>query len=470
MSAKKNVKYKCPFCGKSYYREDLIRHVGNKHEDELPEDFTPTRYVFNYVNRKPLTYHGICTECKKPTPWDENKARYDRQCGSPECRKSYLAKFENNMMRTKGVTRISATAAGQEKMLANRKISGKYKMSDGQEKTYTGSYELKALKFMDKILHIKSDDILCPGPILEYTYEGKTHLYITDFYYQPYNLIIEVKDGGDNPNTRDMPIYRAKQMAKEQFIIKHTNYNYLRLTNNNLEQLLATFLELKYSLVENNGERVINVNEMSMMSYMPVIGMNYKGSAYIVNYMKNNVFSGEDINGYALADSLMFDNLIGRNKEGVLARTDKSLLEDCTYEVYEINLTEEAEKTIKESLGQFVPYEFLYETIFNKKMYTEDQIAVTEGATPVMCAYYYLNILEDIVRNKYSVVVPEGVEYDDNGIGTFTKNEAVYITSKYTPGVILTIPEEHNMEYLRKQEPYKILQYIIGKGGFRDNG
>ena len=60
---------------------------------------------------------------------------------------------------------------------------------------------------------------MAPGPILEYDHEGKTHLYITDFYYQPYNLIIEVKDGGDNPNKRNMPEYRQKQIEKEKYII-----------------------------------------------------------------------------------------------------------------------------------------------------------------------------------------------------------------------------------------------------------
>jgi len=81
--SKQNVRYKCPFCNKdkSYTREDLVQHVGDKHELDLPEGFTPLRFVFHYVNRKPLEYHGICTECKRPTEWDENKGRYNRQCG-----------------------------------------------------------------------------------------------------------------------------------------------------------------------------------------------------------------------------------------------------------------------------------------------------------------------------------------------------------------------------------------------------
>ena len=261
MSSKRNIKFKCPYCDNRMTKEDLVIHINDKHEEMIPEGYTAFRLVFNYVNKKPMEYNGRCTECGGPTGWDENKGRYNRQCDKPSCKASYLRKFENNMMRTKGVTRISSTAEGQAKMLANRKISGTYKFQNGVEKTYTGSYELKALEFMDKVLNINPDDINCPGPILEYTYNDKKHLYITDFYYIPYNLIIEVKDGGKRPNKRDMPEYRGKQIAKEEYIIKNTDFNYLRLTDNDLSQLLAVFMDLKMQMVENNSDRVIHVNE-----------------------------------------------------------------------------------------------------------------------------------------------------------------------------------------------------------------
>ena len=47
-----------------------------------------------------------------------------------------------------------------DKMLANRKISGKYKWSDGTYKTYVGSYEKKFLEFADKVMNIDSKDIM----------------------------------------------------------------------------------------------------------------------------------------------------------------------------------------------------------------------------------------------------------------------------------------------------------------------
>ena len=262
-SKQQNVKYKCPFCDKRMTKINLVEHVGDIHEDMLPEGFTPLRYVFNYVNRKSPSYHGRCVICKKDTEWDENKGRYNRLCGSEACKKEYIKRFEDNMNRTKGTTRISQTAEGQAQMLANRKISGTYTFQNGVKKTYTGSYELNALKFMDQVMNINPDDIMCPGPILEYTYEGKKHMYITDFYYVPYNLIIEVKDGGKNPNKRNMPEYRGKQIAKEEFIINETDFNYLRLTDNDMSQLLAVFMDLKMQLVDETMDRVVHVNEVN---------------------------------------------------------------------------------------------------------------------------------------------------------------------------------------------------------------
>lgn len=298
MSTKRNVTYKCPFCDERYNRQDLVNHIDENHQYEIPKDFTAFRYTFNYVNNKPLSYHGKCTECGGSTPWDEEKGRYNRQCGKKACHDSFVKKFEENMVKTRGTTRMSATAEGQIEMLKNRKISGEYKFKNGKVKTYTGSYEKKALEFMDQVMNIDPDDLMCPGPVLEYSMNGKTYIYITDFYYQPYNLIIEVKDGGNNPNKRNMPEYRQKQIAKEQFIIKHTNYNYLRLTDNNLRQLINVFMDLKLQMVENTGERVIHINESSnpIHEYMnalmsgKVVGLR-DSEAYVVNYMSNNVFS-----------------------------------------------------------------------------------------------------------------------------------------------------------------------------------
>ena len=429
MATKRTVTYKCPYCTRRFTREDLVLHVQDEHEDMIPEGFTPFRLVFNYVNKKPLSYHGKCTECGGPTPWDENKGRYDRQCEKKACKESYVKKFEENMMRTRGVTRISATEEGQKQMLANRKISGTYVMSDGAKKTYTGSYELKGLEFMDKVMHIKSSDILCPGPILEYSFEGKTHIYITDFYYQPYNRIIEVKDGGDNPNKRNMPEYRAKQIAKEQFIIKHTNYNYLRLTNNDFSQLLAVFANLKMQMVENTGERVIHVNENKFLTEMmnalnsgKVVGLK-DSDAYIVNYMQNNVFSDDTYNNaykVGISNSVRLDNIFGPDENGKFNKIDESTIKIADFYKIPISVGEASSK-LHSYIGSDVSNTFVYETLFNKKMYTHDQIMIESGVEKVKS---FAELLSEAQKEFVSFLEYSNLDFseEENAISELENN------------------------------------------------
>lgn len=255
-------KYKCIYCNKSYERPHLIRHIENKHEDMIPQDYSAARLVFDICNNKDVgNGSGSCNICKGPTPWDEKSGRYKVYC-SDECRKKMRENAQKNMIKVYGKETLLNDVEWQEHMLANRRISGKYKFKDGGYVTYTGSYEKKLLEFMDQVMDISSQDIIAPGPTIEYTFNGETKHYITDVYYLPYNLIIEVKDGGDNPNKTNMPETRAKTLAKEDAIIKLGKYNYIRLTNNNFIQLLDIFVDLKEQSRSDEPDKKINhINE-----------------------------------------------------------------------------------------------------------------------------------------------------------------------------------------------------------------
>ena len=384
-----NRLYKCLYCDNRYNRVDLISHLVDEHEDEIPQGYTATRVVYDYINKKPAGYNGKCTECGGPTRWDENKGRYDRQCSKKACHESYIKKFEENMLKKKGVKRISQTEEGQKKMLANRKISGYYTFRDGVKKPYCGTYELKALEFMDKVMEINSYDILCPGPILEYQFEGKTHMYITDFYYQPYNLVIEVKDGGDNPNKRVMPEYRAKQIAKEEFIIKNTDYNYIRLTDNKLFQLISVFADIKMQLIDNSNDRVIHVNEsveqldpihefMNALTTGYIPGVN-DCDAYIVNYQQNNVFSNPRPAWnpkYAVSNTRSMKNLIGIDDEGKVNKLKDT--DNLVGHFFKLHISkEELENKLKGKMNTPMTESEFYEYITGDKLLFETQIYYT---------------------------------------------------------------------------------------------
>ena len=259
-------KYQCPYCNEKYDRVKLVDHIEKKHSEFIPKDFTASRIVFNVVNKKEK---GKCTICGKESPWDEDKCRYDRFC-SEKCKKAYEQLAAERLKRVRGMTKqemLKDPEYQNNVMLANRSISGKYKFQDGTIRTYVGSYEHKFLEFMDKFLNVKSEDLETPGPIIEYKFKGETHKWITDAYYAPYNLAFDIKDGGDNPNKREMPEYRAKQTAKEDAIRKQGKYNYIRLTDNKFEQLIELMLELKELYIENNGEYnpIIRINESTIL-------------------------------------------------------------------------------------------------------------------------------------------------------------------------------------------------------------
>lgn len=254
-------KVKCPFCSYSDTKEKVINHIELKHEDMIPQGFTAARVLFNFINKKD---HGTCVICKKNTSWNEKTNKYNRLCDKPECRNKLREIYKKNMLKVYGKTTLLNDPNQQKKMLANRSISGVYKFTNGKIKEYTGSFEKKFLQFMDTMMGYDPDDIIMPGPTLEYEYNGEKHQWITDALIVPYNLIIEVKDGGDFKNNRSMVSYREKQVAKEEMITNMGKYNYLRLTNNQFGQLIDILYELKMQMIddsEENKKTIIKIHE-----------------------------------------------------------------------------------------------------------------------------------------------------------------------------------------------------------------
>lgn len=273
VSKKYKKRYKCPYCEERLDREKLPDHIQKKHEDMIPQGYTASRVAFNTINKKSV---GHCIICGKDTDWNEDKCRYERICNDPKCKKEYIRMTEERLKKARGVTKkeMLSNPEFQNKMLKGRSISGTYKFSDGGKLEYVGSYEKNFLEFMDKFLKVKSSDIQAPGPTIEYYFEGKKHFWITDYYYIPYNLVLDIKDGGENPNNREMASYRAKQVAKEKAIIQSGMYNYIRLTDNQFDQLIEIMLDLKESLMELEGsynqkmaqiKPVIKINEQSIL-------------------------------------------------------------------------------------------------------------------------------------------------------------------------------------------------------------
>lgn len=283
---KSSKKYKCPFCEFKASRVDLVDHVSSNHEDMIPEDYSADRCIYDHINGK---NYNTCMICKaKVYEWNPKINRYYNLCNNPSCRSKVREIALERHIKVYNKPTLLNDPEQQEKMLANRKISGTYTFKDGGKHTYTGSYEKNALKFMDEVLDIPSTDIQSPGPVLEYEYNGKIHKWITDIYYVPGNLFIEIKDGGSNPNNRSMVSYREKQIAKEEMITELGKFNYIRMTNNDFNQLLEIFMDMKYeALTEEKPKVKIHINEE-----VGGIPPHRAPEAYIIPYGMNNTFAG----------------------------------------------------------------------------------------------------------------------------------------------------------------------------------
>ena len=269
-------KYKCPYCDLRFERSKLHIHIQNKHEELIPEGYTALRVAFNTINNKT---EGHCIMCGNVTDWNEDKGRYERLCNDPKCKENYKKMCAERNKKVYGTARLQTDPRYadevQKKALEGRKGAGKYKFEDGGEHSYLGSYERKFLEFMDKVMHVKSEDLLSPGPTQYYMYNDEQHIYLPDFYYVPYNLIIEIKDGGSNPNNHPhrTGIDQEKLLAKEDAIRKEQKYNYARIVNNDFSQVMNIMAVIKYNIMANDKltrkrklKPVVQVNESSKHS------------------------------------------------------------------------------------------------------------------------------------------------------------------------------------------------------------
>lgn len=407
-------KYKCPYCDFKDESPKLIRHIERKHEELIPEGYTPARLVYNIRNKREF---GSCMICKKRTEWDESTGRYKPFC-SQACHDKYVKRFEDNMIRVRGKARILDDPQQQEKMLANRKISGKYKFRDGGERTYTGSYEHKALEFLDKVMNVDSKDIMTPGPTLQYEYGGKTHTWITDIYWISLNLIIEVKDGGNNPNNREMKSYREKQIAKEKMITDKGTFHYLRLTNNNFEQLFNIAAEIKMSSMEDENDTIIRINESTIDEVGPVGGMPPKvtHSGYLIDKGFNGIDPTKDDDNYysdekdeddvveesVLANDIISDRVVRLNEDGIPESVDKSYLDGSKITIYKF-LGDK--KRFLEVASSKKPVNDFYEALTGKKRLTENQIEYDPMFERVNLRKEYNRIAEDLVTMEQEMML-----------------------------------------------------------------
>lgn len=455
-------RYKCPYCEFRADRENLIYHVGEEHEDMIPQGYTARRVVFNMINHKE---HGKCVICAKNTDWIEDAGHYDRYC-SDKCRNKARSNYLKNVVRVKGTTNLMEDPEFQKKLLAGRKISGNYKFKDGGVRSYTGSYEKNLLEMADKLLNIESKYIMTPGPTLEYSYNGETHKWIVDQYWEPWNLLIEVKDGGTNPNKRDMKEYRTKQLCKEVMITDLGEFNYLRLTNNQFPQLLEILMEIKKQNMDGEVTPIIKIYE-----HAPLLEMTHhinkrvekdprdQHGVYFISYSFHSYVDDESIEGFGLSTDLI-PNKILTVKEGKLVTEPVSFLNDRKVTVYKYL----GETDIKSIITTDDVHDtYLYEALTGKKMFIREQALLDVDNFALVDPIKY-----SITKECYTATMYEEFNEAKDTRFYFPMMESndIYYAELLTNGYGVTIMEDidgyfvYNEEMKQRSKSYKSITDI----------
>lgn len=260
---------KCPICKKVYDdRTKLSLHVETKHSENIPKEWSGLKFIFYEKHGR---VNGTCMVCKGKTEFNESTGKPNRLCQNPNCVRVMRENAVANMKKRYGKETLLNDPEFQKKMLDNRKISKDYKWSDGvHTKRVVGSYEYDGMEKLDLFFNMDPEDVIVPAPmIIPYEYEGTPRFYIPDAYISSLNLIIEFKDGGDNPNTHPkiQAVDKQKEKAKEDAIKKIGKYNYVKVENKQYGSLLDALIKLKNSEEENKIKftPVIITNEMTEM-------------------------------------------------------------------------------------------------------------------------------------------------------------------------------------------------------------
>lgn len=245
---------KCPACKKEYENIDSLSvHIESEHDDLIPNGWSGGMYYFNALHGR---INGTCVICKRDTKFNKVTNKPFRLCENPKCTKQFRENFKRNM-KAAGKENIMRDPEHQRKMLSNRSIAKDYIWSNGDVKRCIGSFEYDACKFLDIFMQLPSEEVIIPAPMtIEYEYEGEKHFYIPDIFLQSIYAILEIKDGGDNPNMHPkiQAVDKKKEKAKEE-ALKKLNYNYIKIENKQYGAFVNFFMELKNIDNEIKGEK-----------------------------------------------------------------------------------------------------------------------------------------------------------------------------------------------------------------------
>ncbi len=256
----------CKYCGKYFSKKSLvIDHIERCHSKELSDENIDAYQACWLATHPDL--HSLCMcGCGKKTDWCYATGKPHKVSNDPKCKERLRKIALANHIKVYNTPTLLNDMEHQREMQHNRPTAGKYKFSDGRTVDYLSSLEKSFLWFCDTVLELKSNMILTSPKIFTY-YDPKAkknRQYDPDFYLPDYNLLIEIKDGGEHSNSNPAFIEetRYKTELKDEMMRKQTEYNFIKIVDKNY----GPFVELLYSIVHDEHKKQPNKNAFVVIS------------------------------------------------------------------------------------------------------------------------------------------------------------------------------------------------------------
>lgn len=244
----------CPFCHRYFAKkQQAIEHINKVHGTQLEKDGMDACQELYYATHK--TLHGKCQcGCGRDTEWNYKTGKPYKVSTNPECRKRLRAQALVNHRKVYGVDTLLNDMEHQKDMQRNRPTAGQYVFSDGGKVPYLSKLEEGFLRFCDQMMEFTSNMVQESPEIFTYAdpKDKKRHQYIPDYYLPDYNLLIEIKDGGEHPNTNPAFIKETKYKValKDDVMRKQKKYNYIKIVDGKY----GPFMELLYQITRKDIE------------------------------------------------------------------------------------------------------------------------------------------------------------------------------------------------------------------------
>lgn len=243
----------CPYCQRYFSKKQAaVDHITQYHSNMLERDHMDACQSLYFHTHGTIKGKCMCG-CGKDTEWNYQTGKPYKVSSDPKCRERLSKAADKNMMRVHGTTTLLNDMEHQKEMQQHRPTAGKYKFADGGEVPFLSKPEEKFLQFCDTILDLASRSVQESPEVFTY-YDSKderNRKYIPDFYLPDYNLLVEIKDGGEHPNTNPAFIKETKYKVamKDEAMRKQTKYNFIKIVDNNY----GPFVELLYQIVHKQG-------------------------------------------------------------------------------------------------------------------------------------------------------------------------------------------------------------------------